>query len=192
MGMAPDHHDGELHHTGDDRTPSRAHHTQGREGADAEDEEPVKERIGADRHDAGNHGGHRLSRLAEGISVDLGQGHGHKGNEGDLQVLPTVVQGQGYVARGVLVVEEQGDQVFSEGNENGPTNRQDHEGSVELEAYRVAQTFVVPLAEELGGEDARPRKPAKQTEGKDEYELVGDTYARKLFGTQAADHNIIQ
>ena len=93
-----------------------------------------------------------------------------------------------------LTVWEEAGEIKVEGAtcKRGTAHGQNDEGSIELEPHRVAQTFSIGLAEELSGEDTRPRKSAEQAEGKDEDQLVGDAYPRELLRAKATDHHVVQ
>ncbi len=133
-----------------------------------------------------------MSRFTQSGGVDLRQGRGDQRDQGYQKVPVAVIQSEGDVTRLSVVGEEGRDQGLAEGDQHRRADGEKGEDGVELEAEGVADTLVVALAEELGGEDARPREATKNGQIADEHELVGDARAGEFLGGELAYHDVVQ
>ena len=95
---------------------------------------------------------------------------------------------QGFAA----LMDKRADEGVPAEEEHSPEAQHRRKADIELGAEGIRHAPVVPAAVELGGEDARARKPAEDAEVEDEEELVDDGDAGHGLRPHLSDHDVVQ
>ena len=192
MPVGPEHDDAALHKAGEHRGHGRAHHAQGGGSQLAEDEDIIEAQIHQHRGDARAHGHDGLPGLPQGAGIDLGHGEGGDLHQHHRQVVLPVAESRCQIQRLLPLVEEEGDQFLPKAQEHPGSQADGDQREPQLRPHGAANAFLVPLAVELGGEDANACKAAEEEQVQHKEQLVHNGDAGHGLRAHLAHHQIVQ